>query len=184
MSVAAPAYHPTDTELRAHQRRAAFRASIEAKAAELAASKLRAALEAAHPKMPAPAIADAPLYCLPMKEPWFSIETAALVKQITIRDIQLAVCDRIGLTLAEFLAERRNGALVHARQVAMYLCKVLTSSSYPVIGRHFGGKDHTTVMHGFNKVRRLLGDDPNFNVIDRETVDFVQLIRSEVEFCD
>ncbi|MGY3535386.1 helix-turn-helix domain-containing protein [Bradyrhizobium sp. USDA 4452] len=184
MSVAAPAYQPTETELRARNRRAAFRASIETKAAELAASKLRAALEAAHPKL-APVVDTAPLYCLPMKETWFSIETVSLEKPITIRDVQIAVCGRVDLSLSEFLAERRHKRLVHARQVAMYLCKLLTASSLPVIGRHFGGKDHTTVMHAVHKIRRLIGEDPeNPDCFDVETADFVRSLRDELEYCD
>uniref|UniRef100_A0A973WMY9 Chromosomal replication initiator DnaA C-terminal domain-containing protein n=1 Tax=Bradyrhizobium quebecense TaxID=2748629 RepID=A0A973WMY9_9BRAD len=194
MSAAAPAYQPTETALRAHRRRAAFRASIETRAAELAASKLRAALEAARPRPApvkpapihaAPVAAAAPLNFPPMKEPWFSIEGATLVKPLTIRDIQVAVCDRVGMTLAEFLGERRNAPLVHARQVAMYLAKVLTGRSTPEIGRRFGGKDHTTVLHAVWKIRRLLGEDPKHpNCFDVETADLVRSLREELEYCN
>ncbi|WP_342711529.1 helix-turn-helix domain-containing protein [Bradyrhizobium sp. B124] len=190
-----PALHqPTETELKAHRRRAAFRASIETKAAELAASKLRAAIEATRPTPAtvkpapihaAPIAADVLLNFPPMKEPWFSIEGATLVKPLTIRDIQIAVCDRVGMTLAEFLGERRNAPLVHARQVAMYLAKVLTGRSTPEIGRRFGGKDHTTILHAIKKIKRECGDDPSppecFKV---ETADLVKSLREELEYCD
>lgn len=179
----------TDTELRAITRRAAFSASIETRAAELAAAKLRAALEVAHPK-PAPAkhspvAADPPIYFPPMKEPWFSIDGATLVKPLTIRDIQIAVCDRVGMTLAEFLGERRQAPVVHARQVAMYLAKVLTGRSTPEIGRRFGGRDHTTILHAIKKIKRECGDDPAHpECFKVETADLVKSLRDDLEYCD
>ena len=55
-------------------------------------------------------------------------------------------------------AEPRSRQLVTARQIAMYLCRELTDLSLPKIGQHFGGRDHTTVMHADRKIRELMGE--------------------------
>jgi len=177
----APAYRPTETELKARARRAAFHASIEARAAEL---QQRRSAPSGMLVKPAPAEKPAvPTIAPPsMKEPWFSINSSTLVKPITVRDIQIAVCDRMGWTIAEFLSDRRTAALVHIRQIAMYLAKEFTTHSLPVLGRHFGGKDHTTVLHAVNKIKRECGLDPEHpEGIKRETVDMVKSLRDELE---
>nr|WP_283815053.1 MULTISPECIES: helix-turn-helix domain-containing protein [unclassified Bradyrhizobium] len=119
-----------------------------------------------------------------MKGPWFAIDGATLVKTLTVRDIQIAVCDRLGVTMAEFLGERRHGPIAHARQIAMYLAKVLTGRSLPEIGRRFE-RDHTTIMHGVRKIHRECGLDPDHpECFSVETSDLVKLLRAEVEYCD
>jgi chromosomal replication initiation ATPase DnaA len=75
-------------------------------------------------------------------------------KSVPVRAI-LEVCARhYGTTVGEILSQRRNKEVVRARQVAMYLAKVLTTLSFPALGRRFGDRDHTTVLHGFRKVER------------------------------
>ncbi len=69
-----------------------------------------------------------------------------------IEDIQLVVAKYYGFTRVELRAERRDSNTVYARHVAMYLAKRLTQRSYPDIGRRFGGKDHTTVMHAVKRI--------------------------------
>jgi hypothetical protein len=170
--IAATAPQPTETELKAHARRAAFRASIAAKAATLGEKK------SARPAQIDPPV-QAGVSLPPMKEPWFSIECVSVVKTLKIREIQMAVCDRYGLTLSELLAERRFRPLVRARQVAMHLSKVLTGRSLPEIGRRFGRKDHTTVLHAARKVTALI--DPDNREFDPLIAAAVRALRAELE---
>jgi chromosomal replication initiator protein len=86
---------------------------------------------------------------------------------VTIDDVQRAVCDRYGLTLSEMKSKRRTQNVASARQVAMYLARKLVSASYPQIGNKFGGRDHTTVMHAQEAVKRRLESDPSL----RSTID-------------
>lgn len=69
------------------------------------------------------------------------------------------VGERCGIPTREILGEKRRPDLVQARQLAMYLCRELLGHSYPVIGKLFGGKDHSTVMHGVKKIKQLQDTD-------------------------
>jgi len=80
-------------------------------------------------------------------------------RKLTIDEIQRVVADYFNLRLAEMLSERRARNIARPRQVAMYLSKQLTSRSLPEIGRRFGGRDHTTVMHGVRKIEDLRRED-------------------------
>lgn len=73
-------------------------------------------------------------------------------KVVTMDDIQEAVCTQFHVKLTELKSRRRSKTLVHPRQIAMYLCRELTDASYPEIGRQFGGKDHTTIIHACRQV--------------------------------
>jgi len=77
-----------------------------------------------------------------------------LPKIITIECIQKEVCKYYGIHLNELLSKKRNKQLVYPRHVAMYLCRKLTDASFPLIGDQFGGRDHTTVMHGVEKIEK------------------------------
>ncbi|MBI3326373.1 MAG: chromosomal replication initiator protein DnaA [Nitrospinae bacterium] len=79
---------------------------------------------------------------------------------ITVERIQEAVCSHFRITLNLLTSNKRNKEVATARQVAMYLARQLTKSSLPDIGRHFGGKDHTTVIHACEKIKRLVESDP------------------------
>ena len=76
-------------------------------------------------------------------------------KAVTYDAIQKAVADHFQIKLQEMKAKKRTKNLVMPRQVAMYLCRELTNLSYPEIGKYFGGKDHTTVIHACRQIEKL-----------------------------
>lgn len=80
-------------------------------------------------------------------------------RQVTVEDIQKRVAEHYNIRMSDMHSSRRSRAIARPRQIAMYLCKQLTTRSLPEIGRKFGGKDHTTVMHAVRKVEELCGDD-------------------------
>ncbi len=80
-------------------------------------------------------------------------------RRITIDEIQRKVADHYNLRLTDMHSARRARQVARPRQVAMYLSKLLTARSLPEIGRKFGGRDHTTVMHAIRKVEELMSDD-------------------------
>lgn len=79
--------------------------------------------------------------------------------QIRIEDIQRVVSVHYQVSRSDLVSSRRTRAIVVPRQIAMYLAKVLTPRSLPEIGRRFGNRDHTTVLHAVRKIEGLLGDD-------------------------
>jgi chromosomal replication initiator protein len=81
---------------------------------------------------------------------------------ITIPQIQKAVAANYKLTVDQIVSKNNSRQFAFPRQIAMYLCKRLTKYSYPEIGRAFGGKHHTTVMHSFEKIQSLSSKDPGF----------------------
>ena len=81
-------------------------------------------------------------------------------KVVTMDDIQEAVASRYHVKIGELKSRRRSKTLVHPRQIAMYLCRQLTDASFPEIGRHFGGKDHTTIIHACKQISKAQEDDP------------------------
>ncbi len=88
-------------------------------------------------------------------------------KIITIEQVQRTVCDFYGVTLSDLKAKNRTTAIAFPRQVAMYLARHLTHASLADVGRAFGGRDHTTVLHGVDKIHALMQGDSKF----RKTVD-------------
>ncbi len=80
-------------------------------------------------------------------------------KLINIKLIQKAVVEYYNISLSDIRSQRRNKSITLPRQLAMYLCRKLTKSSLPEIGRQFGGKDHTTVIHSCNKIEACLKED-------------------------
>jgi chromosomal replication initiator protein len=80
-------------------------------------------------------------------------------KRVRIEDIQRVVARQYNVSRADLLSSRRTANVVRPRQVAMYLAKVLTLRSLPEIGRRFGGRDHTTVLHAVRKIEGLVGND-------------------------
>ncbi|MDP2205239.1 MAG: chromosomal replication initiator protein DnaA [Alphaproteobacteria bacterium] len=80
-------------------------------------------------------------------------------RRITIEDIQRRVADHYNLRMTDILSPRRARPVARPRQVAMYLAKALTEHSLPEIGRKFGGRDHTTIIHGVRKIEELLLTD-------------------------
>ncbi|MCZ6455129.1 MAG: chromosomal replication initiator protein DnaA [Alphaproteobacteria bacterium] len=84
-------------------------------------------------------------------------------RRVTIEEIQKRVAEHFNIRLADMHSARRARAVARPRQVAMYLAKQLTARSLPEIGRKFGGRDHTTVMHAVRKVEELRATDNSFN---------------------
>jgi chromosomal replication initiator protein len=95
-------------------------------------------------------------------------------RRITIEEIQKCVAERFNIRLSDMLAARRARAVARPRQVAMYLAKQLTPRSLPEIGRKFGGRDHTTVIHAVRKIEELL-------TTDRALAEDVDLLRRLLE---
>jgi chromosomal replication initiator protein len=83
-------------------------------------------------------------------------------RRITIDDIQKQVASHYNIKVSDMHSARRARAVARPRQVAMYLSKKLTSKSLPEIGRRFGGKDHTTVMHAVKRVEEICKIDNDF----------------------
>jgi chromosomal replication initiator protein len=81
-------------------------------------------------------------------------------KRVKIEDIQRVVARQYNVSRSDLLSSRRTANVVRPRQVAMYLAKTMTLRSLPEIGRRFGGRDHTTVLHAVRKIEALVGKDP------------------------
>jgi len=81
-------------------------------------------------------------------------------RKVTVDMIQKATAEHYGLKQADLISERRARAVARPRQVAMWLAKQITTRSLPDIGRRFGGRDHTTVLHAVRRIEALKADDP------------------------
>ena len=92
-------------------------------------------------------------------------------KPISIEMIQKTVSDYYGLRVQELKSKNNAKAIAVPRQICMYLCKRLTGASLPQIGREFGGKHHTTVMHSVSKIDRLRQEDKEINKLLQAFVD-------------
>ena len=88
-------------------------------------------------------------------------------KVITLEDVQDAVARRFQVKVSELESKRRTKTVVHPRQIAMYLSRELTNASFPEIGREFGGKDHTTIIHACRQIEKTMDKDTSL----RTTVD-------------
>ena len=80
-------------------------------------------------------------------------------RRVTVDEIQKVTAEHFALKQADLLCERRTRAIARPRQMAMYLAKTLTTRSYPDIGRRFGGRDHTTVLHAVRRIEQLKQED-------------------------
>ncbi len=85
------------------------------------------------------------------------------MRQVMIEDILRAVSGHFNVSRQDLLSARRHKSVVFPRQVGMYLAKTLTTRSLPEIGRKFGGRDHTTVLHAVRKIEGMLGNDDTVN---------------------
>lgn len=81
-------------------------------------------------------------------------------KKITIQDIQKVVGAYYGIRIEDFAAKKRTKSIAYPRQIAMYLSRELTDFSLPKIGEEFGGRDHTTVIHAHDKIKKEIEIDP------------------------
>lgn len=82
-------------------------------------------------------------------------------KRVKIDDILRIVAKHYGVSRGDILSQRRNRSIVWPRQIGMYLAKYLTTRSLPEIGRRFGGRDHTTVLHAIRKIQGQIDENPN-----------------------
>jgi chromosomal replication initiator protein len=96
--------------------------------------------------------------------------------EVSIKRIQELVIDRFGLSIEELCGDKRSQNIVYPRQVAMYLSRELTDSSLPKIGKEFGGRDHTTVIHATSKIARLIKEDRSvYNLVQELTARIKQV---------
>ncbi len=96
--------------------------------------------------------------------------------EISIRLIQETVSDRFGMSVHELCSAKRSQAIAYPRQVAMYLSRALTDSSLPKIGKEFGGRDHTTVMHANAKIEGMIREDRTvYNLVQELTARIKQV---------
>jgi hypothetical protein len=131
-----------------------------------AVDKAKAGTQAAKPaqdlKSPVPVTAR-PVPAVELADELAVLPTCEVLREgdavrIFVEDIQRAAARCYGVTRAEICSNRRVRTIVKPRQVAMYLCKTLTPRSLPEIGRRFGGKNHTTVLHAVRKIGQMRGD--------------------------
>jgi len=94
-------------------------------------------------------------------------------RRITIDSIQRAVADRFGLQAPQLKHKSNTKTIAYPRQIAMYLVKELTAASLPEIGRAFGGKHHTTVLHSVQKIEQLRQKDPDLNRMVHSLIDSI-----------
>ncbi|MEP1767207.1 MAG: chromosomal replication initiator protein DnaA [Sulfitobacter sp.] len=95
-------------------------------------------------------------------------------RKITVEEIQRKVSDHYNIRLSDMIGPKRLRSYARPRQVAMYLCKHMTSRSLPEIGRRFGGRDHTTVMHGVKRIEEL-------KTADGQIAEDLELLRRALE---
>lgn len=103
-----------------------------------------------------------------------SIQEATPTKVISVKFIQEIVANYFKLTIAELNGKKRNRNIALPRQIAMYLCRELTDLSLPRIGKNFGGRDHTTVMHACDKIKKQ-------TIKNMETAKVVETLRKKIE---
>lgn len=109
--------------------------------------------EAVPPVIALPPVEPEPTPPDAVRIPWFD-------DKIGIERIKSAVASHFNVTRIDLVSERRTVSVVLPRQIAMYLAKTMTGRSLPEIGRRFGGRDHTTVLHSVRKVDALEKRDP------------------------
>jgi chromosomal replication initiator protein len=89
-------------------------------------------------------------------------------EDVTIDEITKAVAGKIGVKISDIKSKKKNKNLVHARQIAMYLARKMTSSSFPDIGEKIGGRDHSTVIYANNKINKAMEEDVKLQKIVSE----------------
>ncbi|MWD28607.1 chromosomal replication initiator protein DnaA, partial [Aquicoccus sp. SCR17] len=95
-------------------------------------------------------------------------------RKITVEEIQRKVSEHFSIRLSDLIGPKRVRTFARPRQIAMYLCKQLTSRSLPEIGRRFGGRDHTTIMHGVKRIEEL-------KIKDHQIADDLEMLRRALE---
>ena len=95
-------------------------------------------------------------------------------RKLTIEEIQRKVAEHYNIRLSDMIGPKRVRTIARPRQIAMYLAKQLTFRSLPEIGRRFGGRDHTTIMHGVRKIEELMSTDSQLS-------DDLQMLRRQLQ---
>jgi chromosomal replication initiator protein len=85
-------------------------------------------------------------------------------KHISVEDIQKRVCEYYNIRLFDMISKNRTKDLARARQIAMFLSKDLTDRSFPDIGKRFGGRDHTTVLHACRNINQLIAKEEELRI--------------------
>lgn len=109
--------------------------------------------------------ADALVNIIPNRKP----------KIITIQGIQEVISKKYDIKLSDFAAKKRTRSIAFPRQIAMYLSRQLTDLSLPKIGEEFGGRDHTTVIHAFDKISQMIENDSDF---EKEIEEIIEQLKS------
>jgi len=100
------------------------------------------------------------------------LDSAAMV--VTVEKIQKLVCHQFKIKLAQLKSKNNSPKIAFPRQVAMYLSKELTKASLPEIGKKFGGKHHTTVLHSIRKIEKMRNEDSEFNKEINTLISYIQ----------
>jgi chromosomal replication initiator protein len=87
------------------------------------------------------------------------LQPVAIERRVMIADIQASVARHFSISIGEMCSDRRSVSVARPRQIAMYLAKRLTTRSLPEIGRKFGNRDHSTVIHAVRRIEDLRGKD-------------------------
>ena len=95
-------------------------------------------------------------------------------EDVTIDEITKAVAGKLGVKISDIKSQKKNKNLVHARQIAMYLARKMTSSSFPDIGEKIGGRDHSTVIYANNKINKAMEEDGKLQKIVSEIEDTIK----------
>lgn len=99
------------------------------------------------------------------EQPLLEFEVAFRMKRKTTPttdDIQKVVCTHYGISKVDMVSERKTREVILPRQIAIYLAKAMTGRSLPEVGRRFGGRDHTTVLHAVKKIQKMVEENPEF----------------------
>ena len=132
-----------------------FHAHIARKAAELQAEAYPAETDPPGPQL-------APIANVVIAD---AAEIAFLDLRITVDKIQRIVCKEFGISRSEICSGRRHSNVVRPRHIAMYLSKHMTDRSLPQIGRMFGNRDHTTILHAIRKIEQCMEADADLAAI-------------------
>ncbi len=98
-------------------------------------------------------------------------------REVTIENIQKTICDYFNIKVGDLKAKRRTKDIALPRQVAMYLCRKYTSTSFPAIGYKFGGRDHSTVIHASRTIEKRIKEDPHMQATVEKLEKNLQLKR-------
>ncbi len=97
-----------------------------------------------------------------------------IISKNKIDMVQQLVADAYNISIDDLKSKKRNASIAGPRQVAMYICRVACEESYPKIGMEFGGKDHTTVMHSVDKIKKAIKKDNNLELVIKKIINQIK----------